>query len=94
MRKWSVKELESIENDFMLIGELAGEDGIRGIPDDDAAWLSARIHTREMHRTFGPGQCDACGITGTHLMTYVDEYHDGMGTPPDLSVTYLCSMDR
>lgn len=94
MRKWSIKELESIEADFMLIGALSIEDGIRGIAEDDAAWMAARINTREMHGNFYEARCDACGIEGARIMAFVDEYHDGMGTPLDLNVTYLCYMDR
>lgn len=94
MRKWTVRELEGIEDDFMLIGELAHDDNIRGISEEDALWLSARIDTRSLNGTFGPGKCDACGIIGNQLKIFVDEYPDGFGSPPDISVTYLCFNDR
>lgn len=86
MRKWSVSELEAIQIDLSFIDDISDE--------WDCLWLASRIFVREENRTFGAGQCDACGIEGNHLMRVVDEYHDLLGSPSTLAVVYLCSMDR
>lgn len=104
VRKWSVMELQSIEDDFYDVAEIIRLDNelrarhnlppVREIPESDAGWLEKRIETRALNGTFGPGQCDSCGITGGHLRIYVDELRDSFGSPPDLSVTYLCTFCR
>lgn len=86
MRKWTVRELEDIEFDIScLTGELT---------DEDAQWLNERITTRELDNTFGPGQCDRCGITGEYLKIYIEDFSSAFDGPLPLSVLYLCTFCR
>lgn len=95
MRKWSVRELESIEEDLFTLHGVSEE--YAHIEDftwldtpEDCKWLAERITIRASHGERVMGQCDGCPEGYSSVVTCVDEYPDDMGAPSTLGVSYLC----
>lgn len=99
MRKWSVKELDSIETDIAMIRVIMEDDrrfgyGYLHLLDSvaDCAWLEQRVSIRAEHGTRTIGRCDGCSHgDNVPVVVVVDEYHDEMGAPSNLGISQVCN---
>ena len=99
MRKWSVAELERVEADILLVSAIVREDFVRTLNNPsslldspaDCDWLRERIEIREQHGRNDFQRCDGCSHgTAQIVRVVVSEYHDGMGAPSNLGISYVC----
>lgn len=91
MRKWTVRELERIESDIEMMAWMISDDREIGVPEYHAEWLRERVEIREQHSMSDYRRCDGCSNeTAQIVVTIVDEYHDEMGAPSNLGISYVC----
>lgn len=99
MRKWNVAELDAIEHDIALMSAVIRDDFAVSLrnpsslldSEPDCAWLAERIGIREQHGTHVIERCDGCpDETKIPTVAIVTDYHDEMGAPSNLGISYLC----
>lgn len=99
MREWTVAQLERIESDILLVSAIVREDFALSLNNPsslldspaDCEWLRERIEIRAQHGMSSMNYCDGCPDIGkTPTVAVVSEYHDSMGAPSTLGISYVC----